>query len=150
MVKYMKDFLLQLLGGTDNMIYALAVFIVMNYITAILVAIVEKKWIKRKLGLKVLFGKIGIIILICIANIIDTMIIGHDSATRTTVISFYLSKEGFAILDNLEHLGVPLPPIIVKIIKQLNSEENNEESNEEDIEENSEENNEEDIEESSN
>lgn len=146
----MKDFLLQLLGGTDNMIYALAVFIVMNYITAILVAIVEKKWIKRKLGLKVLFGKIGIIILICIANIIDTMIIGHDSATRTTVISFYLSKEGFAILDNLEHLGVPLPPIIVKIIKQLNSEENNEESNEEDIEENSEENNEEDIEESSN
>lgn len=142
----MKDFLLQLLGGTDNMIYALAVFIVMNYITAILVAIVEKKWIKRKLGLKVLFGKIGIIILICIANIIDTMIIGHDSATRTTVISFYLSKEGFAILDNLEHLGVPLPPIIVKIIKQLNSEENNEESNEEDSEENSEE----DIEESSN
>lgn len=150
MVKYMKDFLLQLLGGTDNMIYALAVFIVMNYITAILVAIVEKKWIKRKLGLKVLFGKIGIIILICIANIIDTMIIGHDSATRTTVISFYLSKEGFAILDNLEHLGVPLPPIIVKIIKQLNSEENSEENNEEDDEENSEENSEEDIEESSN
>lgn len=146
----MKDFLLQLLGGTDNMIYALAVFIVMNYITAILVAIVEKKWIKRKLGLKVLFGKIGIIILICIANIIDTMIIGHDSATRTTVISFYLSKEGFAILDNLEHLGVPLPPIIVKIIKQLNSEENSEENNEEDDEENSEENSEEDIEESSN
>ena len=136
----MKDLLLRLLGGTDNMIYALTMFVVMNYITAILVAIVEKKWIKRKLGLKAIFGKIGIIVLICIANIIDTMIIGNDSTIRTTVISFYLSKEGFAMLDNLEHHGVPLPPIIVKIIKQLNSEENNEENNEEDGEEGIEEN----------
>lgn len=124
MVKNMRDFLLQLLGGTDNMIYALAVFVVMNYITAILVAIIEKKWLKGKLGLKAISGRIGIIVLICIANIIDTMIVGNDSTIRTVVISFYLSKEGVAILDNLEHLGVPLPPIIVKVIKQLNKEEN--------------------------
>ena len=124
-LKIMKNFLLQLLGGTDNLIYALTVFVVMNYITAILVAIVEKKWLKGKLGLKDIFGKIGIIVLICIANIIDTMIVGNDSTIRTVVISFYLSKEGVDILDNLEHLGVPLPPIIMKIIKQLNREENN-------------------------
>ena len=136
----MANYIIELLGGIDKMICALAAFAVMDYITAILVAIVEKKWIKRKLGLKAIFGKIGIIVLICIANIIDTMIIGNDSTIRTTVISFYLSKEGFAILDNLEHLGVPLPPIIVKIIKQLNSEENNEENNEEDGEEGIEEN----------
>ena len=30
----MKDLLLRLLGGTDNMIYALTMFVVMNYITA--------------------------------------------------------------------------------------------------------------------
>ena len=119
----MKDFLFQLLGETDNLIYALLVFIVMNYITAILVAIVEKKWLKGKLGLIAIFRKIGIIVLICIANIIDTMIVDNDSTIRTVVISFYLSKEGVAILDNLERLGVPLPPIIVKVIKQLNTEE---------------------------
>ena len=136
----MTNFIIRLLGEIDKMICALSVFVAMDYITAILVAIVEKKWIKRKLGLKAIFGKIGILVLICIANIIDTMIIGNDSTIRTTVISFYLSKEGFAILDNLEHLGVPLPPIIVKIIKQLNSEENNEENNEEDGEEGIEEN----------
>lgn len=123
----MTNFIIRLLGEIDKMICALSVFVAMDYITAILVAIVEKKWIKRKLGLKAIFGKIGILVLICIANIIDTMIIGNDSTIRTTVISFYLSKEGFAILDNLEHLEVSLPPIIVKIIKQLNSEENNEE-----------------------
>lgn len=130
----MTNYIFQLLGELDKMICALIVFVVMDYITAMLVAILEKKWIKGKLGLKAIFGKIGIIVLICIANIIDTMIMGNDSAIRTTVISFCLSKEGFAILDNLEHLGVPLPPIIVKIIKQLNSEENNEENSEEDIE----------------
>lgn len=120
----MTAVVIQLLGEIDKLICALAVFVAMDYITAILVAIVEKKWIKGKLGLKAIFGKIGILVLICIANIIDTMVIGNDSTIRTTVISFFLSKEGFAILDNLEHLGVPLPPIIVKIIKQLNSEEN--------------------------
>lgn len=126
----MVSYIIRLLGEIDKMICALAVFVVMDYITVILVAIVEKKWIKEKLGLKAIFGKIGILVLICIANIIDTVIIGNDSAIRTTVISFYLSKEGFAILDNLEHLGVPLPPIIVKIIKQLNSKENSEENKE--------------------
>lgn len=124
MDKHMKDFLIQLLGEADNMIFALVVFAVMNYITAIFVAIVEKKWLKGKLGLKNIFGKIGIIVLICIANIIDTMIVGNESTIRTVVISFYLSKEGVAILNNLEHLGVPLPPIIVKVIRQLNKEEN--------------------------
>lgn len=113
----------QLLGETDNLIYALAVFVGMNYITSIFVAIVEKKWLRGKLGLKAIFGKIGIIVLICIANIVDTMIIDNNLAIRTIVISFYLSKEGVAILDNLEHLGVALPPIIVKVIKQLNREE---------------------------
>lgn len=119
----MKDFLFQLLGETDNLIYALLVFVVMNYITAILVAIVEKKWLKGKVGLIAIFRKIGIIVLICIANIIDTMIVDNDSTIRTVVISFYLSKEGVAILDNLERLGVTLPRIIVKVIKQLNTEE---------------------------
>lgn len=123
MDKHMKDFLIQLLGEADNMIYALVVFVVMNYITTIFVAIVEKKWLKEKLGLKNIFGKIGIIVLTCIANIIDTMIVGNDSTIRTVVISFYLSKEGVAILNNLEHLGVPLPPIIVKVVRQLNKEE---------------------------
>lgn len=137
----MKDFLFLLLGGTDNLFFALAVFVVMNYITSVLVAVVKKKWLKSKLGIKNIFGKIGIIVLICIANIIDTMIICNNSTIRTTVISFYLSKEGLAILDNMEHLGVPLPPIIVTIIKQLTSQENNEEDSEEDSEEDIEENN---------
>ncbi len=121
----MKDFLFQLLGGADNLIYALAAFVVMNYITAILVSIVKKKWLGGKLGLKVIFRKIGIVVLICMANIVDTMIVCNNSTVRTVVILFYLSKEGVAILDNLKHLGVPLPPIIVKVIKQLNKEESN-------------------------
>ena len=51
----MKEFLIQLMGEIDKMTCALAVFVVMDYITAILVAIVEKKWIKGKLGLKAIF-----------------------------------------------------------------------------------------------
>ena len=123
----MIKFLIQLIGGIDNLMYALIMFIVMNCITAILVVIIDKKWLNGKLGLKIIFGKIGIIVPICIANIIDTMIVGNDFTIRTIVIYFYLSKEGFAILDNLEQIGVPFPPIIMKVIEQLNREESSDE-----------------------
>ena len=127
MVEHMIKFLIQLIGGVDNLMYALVMFIVMNCITAILVAIIDKKWLKGKLRLKIIFGKIGIIVPICIANIIDAMTVGNDFTIRTIVIYFYLSKEGIAILDNLEQIGVPFPSIIMKVIEQLNREESSDE-----------------------
>ena len=58
----------------------------------------------------------------------DTMIVDNDSPIRTMVILFYITREGFNILDNLEQLGVPLPPIIVKAIKQLEQDDVSDES----------------------
>lgn len=124
----MKVFFLQLVGGDDKLIRALAAFMVLNCITTIFMVIVDKKCLKEKLGLRSIFGKIGIIVPICIANIMDTMIVDNDSPIRTMVILFYITREGFNILDNLEQLGVPLPPIIVKAIKQLEQDDVSDES----------------------
>lgn len=119
----MKTITVQLTGEIDNLICALAAFVILDYITAAMNAIINKRWAKKNFGLKSIFEKAGIVICVCIAHIIDTMIIGNQSALRTLTILFYLSKEGIAVLDNLERLGVPLPPKIIKTIRQLSKEE---------------------------
>lgn len=119
----MINFLIQLLGGIDNLFFALIVFIFSEYITGIFVAIVEKKWIPDNLGIKGLLKKMAILILINIANIIDTLIIGNKSITRPVVILFYLSNEGLMILENLKRLDMVLPKALEKIIKQLSQDE---------------------------
>ena len=116
----MQNNFIELLNYNTKLFSALIIFIGINYITSIFVMIVEKKWLKEKLGIKSILGKIGSLLLIYISHIIGVIII--DNATLCNmVISFYLSREGIEILDNLEHLGVPLPSIIIKIIKQLNN-----------------------------
>ena len=84
----------------------------------------KRKWLPDNLGLKSLFRKIAIFILISIANITDTIIIGSDSPIRAAVILFYLSNEGLLILENLKNLDMVLPKALEKI-KQLNQDEKN-------------------------
>ena len=119
----MQSYFTQLLNYNIQLLNALIIFILTNYITSIFVAIVEKKWLMDKLGLKNIFGKIGILLLIYISHIIGVIIV-NNAALSNIVTIFYLSKEGSTILNNLARLGVPLPPIIVKIIGQLNRDDN--------------------------
>lgn len=119
----MEICIIQLFGGFDNLLLALVAFIFIDYITSILATIVKRKWFSDKLGLKSLFRKIAIFILVSVANIIDTLIIMNDFPIRTVVILFYLSNEGLIILENLRRLDMVLPKILEKIIKQLNQDE---------------------------
>lgn len=121
----MRNCIIQLLGGFDDLLLALGAFIIIDYITSLFVAIVKRKWLPDNLGLKSLFRIIAIFILISIANITDTMIIGSDSPVRAAVILFYLSNEGLLILENLKNLDMVLPKALEKIIKQLNQDEKN-------------------------
>lgn len=81
--------------------------------------IVEKRWLKDRMGIKNILGKIGSLLLIYIVHIVG-VITFDNTALCGMFISFYLSKEGISILNNLERLDAPLPSIIVKILEQLN------------------------------
>lgn len=116
----MRNYFIELLDCNSQLLSALITFIIINYITSIFVIIAEKKYLKEKLGIKSILRKTGSLLLIYIVHIIGVIII-NNTVLCNIVISFYLSKEGIEILDNLEYLGVPLPSIIVKIIKQLNN-----------------------------
>ena len=114
----MANYIIQLLGGMDNLLSALVVFIVINYIADTFVAIAVKKRHYNVFLLKNIFKKTAIFILVIISNTVDT-IIESNWTIRTAVILFYISNEGLAILENINRLGVPLPQILIEILNQL-------------------------------
>lgn len=118
----MADYIIQLLGGVDKFLSALIVFMVINYIAEMLLVIVGEEKRSNVFLLKNMFKKAAIFILVIVSNIVGT-IIESSYAIRTTVILFYISNEGLAILKNINRLGVPLPQILVKMLNQIGDEE---------------------------
>ena len=106
------------LGGLDGFLYALIAFVVIDYLTGIMCAIVDKK-LSSDVGFKGLFRKILIFVMVGVGHLIDTQVIGDGSVLRTAVIFFYLSNEGVSLLENAAHLGLPIPPKLKDVLAQL-------------------------------
>ena len=106
------------LGGCDGLLYALIAFVVIDYITGVMCAIVDKR-LSSEVGFKGIFKKVLIFVLVGMGHILDTHIIGQGSVLRTAVIFFYLSNEGVSLLENAAHLGLPVPQKIKLILEQL-------------------------------
>jgi toxin secretion/phage lysis holin len=58
------------LGGFDGFLYALIAFVVIDYITGVMVAVLEKK-LSSDIGFKGIFRKVLIFMLVGIGHIID-------------------------------------------------------------------------------
>lgn len=100
------------------MLYALIAFAVVDYVTGVMCAIVDKK-LSSSVGFKGIFRKVLIFVMVGIAHILDTQIIGNGSVLRTAVIFFYISNEGVSLLENASHLGLPVPEPVKTVLKQL-------------------------------
>ena len=118
------------LGGCDGLLYALIAFVVIDYITGVMCAIINRE-LSSAVGFKGIFRKVMIFLLVGIANIIDVQVIGTGAVLRTAVIFFYISNEGVSLLENAGHLGLPIPEKIKTVLEQLHDRaENGKEGNE--------------------
>ena len=108
------------LGGVDGLMIALIVGVVLDYLTGLMCAVVDKK-VSSAVGFKGIFKKVLIFMLVGIAHIIDTHVIGTGSALRSAVICFYLSNEGLSMLENSARLGLPIPDKLKSILVQLHN-----------------------------
>lgn len=106
------------LGGCDGLLYALVVFVVVDYITGVMCAI-NNKTLSSAVGFKGICRKVLIFLLVGIANVLDVQVIGTGSVLRTAVIFFYISNEGISLLENAGHLGLPIPEKIKVVLEQL-------------------------------
>ncbi|MGL5972655.1 MAG: phage holin family protein [Oscillospiraceae bacterium] len=113
-------FLGWLLGGADGFLYALIAFVVIDYLTGVMCAIVDKK-LSSNVGFKGICRKVLIFCLVGIGNILDVYVLQDGGVLRTAVIFFYLSNEGISLLENATHLGLPVPEKIKSVLAQLHN-----------------------------
>ena len=110
------------LGGLDGFIYALVAFVVIDYLTGLMAAVVEKK-LSSEIGFRGIFKKVLIFMLVGIGSIIDWQVIGDGNVLRTAVIFFYISNEGISIVENAGRVGLPIPQKLKDILEQLKTKE---------------------------
>ncbi|ABN52925.1 holin [Fervidicella metallireducens AeB] len=110
-----------LLGGVDGFMYALITFVVIDYVTGLMVAVLERK-LSSEVGFRGIFKKVLIFVMVGIGNIVDVHLIKNGSAIRTAVIFFYISNEGISIIENSAKIGLPIPEKLKDVLKQLNKE----------------------------
>ena len=106
------------LGGCDGLLYALIAFVVIDYITGVMCAVVVMN-VSSEVGFRGIFKKVLIFLLVGIGHLLDAQVIGTGSVVRTAVIFFYISNEGVSLLENAGHLGLPIPSKIKVVLEQL-------------------------------
>ena len=106
------------LGGCDGLLYALICFVVIDYITGVMCAIVDKN-LSSEVGFKGICKKVLIFILVGLAHVLDITVIGTGSILRTAIIFFYISNEGLSLVENAAYLGLPVPQKLKDVLEQL-------------------------------
>lgn len=109
--------LVYFLGGWDIALQILITVIVLDYVTGVFKAIYNKE-INSSVGLKGIIKKLGYLIVVAVAVILDK-IAGNTGAIRTLVIYFFVANEGISILENWGGMGLPMPQKIFDVLEQL-------------------------------
>ncbi len=107
-----------LVGGLDNLFITLIVLIVIDYLTGVIKAIIDKN-LSSKIGIKGILKKFGYIFVVMVSVLFDYMVGDKQSAIRTLTIYFFISNEAISILENWAKIGLPLPKKLILVFKEL-------------------------------
>ena len=109
-------------GELDGFFYALLAFVVIDYLTGVMCAIVDRS-LSSEVGFRGIFRKVLIFVMVGAGHILDAQVIGLGDALRTAVIFFYISNEGVSLLENAAHIGLPVPEKLKDVLAQLHDRE---------------------------
>ena len=104
------------LGGCDKLLLILACFVLVDYISGVVLAFKQGKLNSMK-GFIGLLKKAMIFLVIIIAHLLDELT--GIGAIRSMAVFFYISNEGISILENLGKLEVKIPQKIKDVLEQL-------------------------------
>lgn len=104
------------MGGIDKFLVALAIFVVIDYLTGIIKATYQKK-LSSEIGFKGIAKKIFIFLAIGVAVTLEGLI-GGAIPLREITICFYLANEGISLLENMSEF-IPMPGKLKDVLLQI-------------------------------
>lgn len=105
-------------GEVTGLFWALIAFMALDYITGVVVAIIEKR-LSSEVGFRGLAKKFLILVFVAVGHIADTYILGGTPAAMSAVMLFYMANEGISIIENAAALGLPVPKKLTSIMGQI-------------------------------
>lgn len=118
-VALLATFLTYLFGGWDIALAILITFMILDYITGIIVAVM-KKTLNSEVGFNGLVKKCTILVVLIVGAMLDRLLNNGDWVFRTLVAYFYIANEGVSLLENASNIGIPIPAKIKDVLEQLN------------------------------
>ena len=123
-VSAIGGFVVGFLGGVDALLIALIIFMAVDYLTGLAVALVFHKSKKTegggassKEGFKGIAKKICIILLVGLAHEVD-ILLGADYM-RAITIMFFIANEGLSVLENLGLMDIKYPAFLTRALEIL-------------------------------
>lgn len=109
-----------LFGGWSALIQTLVLFIVLDYVLAVIVAGFYGE-LNSKKGFKGIAKKVAILVLVAVAHQVD-QVLGDGSLIRDSVIFFYIANELLSILETVAKTNLPIPSVLKKAVDTLKGE----------------------------
>lgn len=110
-----------LFGEWNNALQALALFMLMDYITGVMAAYLKPRAkLSSKKGLRGIVKKLALVTFVAFGHGLD-MALGQNIFCTLVTYSI-LGNEGLSIVENLSYCGVPIPNSIKAKLEQLANE----------------------------
>ena len=107
-----------LFGQWNDALTALAMFMLMDYITGVMAAYMKPQAkLSSKRGLRGIVKKLALMTFVVFAHQLDLAV--GQSIFCLLVTYALLGNEGLSIVENLSHCGVPIPKSIKEKLEQL-------------------------------
>ena len=106
------------LGELDGLLYALVIFVILDYITGVCVAVQTKK-LSSNIGAKGIAKKVAIFLMISVAHVADQYLVESTDVLRSVTTLFYLSNEGISIFENVCKICLPLPGRLKNLLEKF-------------------------------
>lgn len=117
-----------LLGGFDSAMIALLIFMLIDFLSGLILAIVfknskktENGKLSSRAGIIGLSKKVFILFLVALSTQLDIVL--ETSFIRDGTIIGFISMEGISIIENASLAGLPIPKIIKNALEIINKKE---------------------------
>lgn len=113
------------IGGWDAAVQSLVVFMGIDFVTGMLVALVFHKSGKSSSGsaeskacFKGIVRKVFMLVCVGIGVMLDRLL-GLNLVCRTAIVLFFIGNEGLSVLENLGKMGLPFPSVLKNALESL-------------------------------